>query len=272
MLHPDGGAGYKRTQSRPKGLLAGQQDGLLATCQLHPLLLPSGVHTVTTDAVDSHDWQLCKCARRSANMTGNKTSTWDIWVAAQRWHHLVCSSGRDGKEVPCRRGSHSSPSRRLTRGEAGHTWEGHQTLIRANWSQPIGKLPIPAVDCWLVSEGYGAEAAAETRVHPCVRNSGVRRQQRQSGDRKHEWCWLMWRPHAAQRADWQHVQCVITHWCLREFRSTNSATLSLNMSNLQKNRKETWAATNLTPFAAIHSAKSALWWTVPVWLNSRPTW
>lgn len=38
-----------------KRLLAGQSDGLLATCQLHPPPLPSGVHTVTTDAVDSHD-------------------------------------------------------------------------------------------------------------------------------------------------------------------------------------------------------------------------
>lgn len=156
-----------------KRLLAGRSEGLLATCQLHPLLLPSGVHTVTTDTVDSHDWQLCKCARRSANMTANKTSTWDIWVAARRWHHLVCSSSRDGKEVPCRRRSHPSPSHRLTRGEAGHTWEGHQTLILANWSQLIGKLPIQAVECWLVSEGYGADGdSAADEPRGCSRNEG----------------------------------------------------------------------------------------------------
>lgn len=176
-------------------------DGLLATYLLNPDAAAFRAFTRYLQTLSTHLTGSCVNVRGgAANVIANKTSTWDIWVPPLRWHHLVCLSSGDGGRgtgcvCACRRGSHSSLSPRLTRGEAGHTCKARPTLILATgfnwWESRLSQQwnadwsvedAGPTLTGWLMNP----EAAAETAVHQRVGNSSVQCQQRQSGDRKHE--------------------------------------------------------------------------------------
>lgn len=90
----------------------------------------------------------------------------------------------------------------LTVAQADERWsrthlQGPSNSDTSNWIQLIGKLPIPAVECWLVSEGCGADAdrvANEPRGYSRNRGSPACGKQQRAVPAETEWrqkTWIM---------------------------------------------------------------------------------